>query len=192
MAGDVYGSGHLVREPPYSFQIVASEARHAIVRNFLDGAADRDSEASNADIFSELRIETPVLSTERIDQSRLTAAEIAHAWPLTARLKGRDRGHVEWLLEFPVWHINAARIDGTNTFQVETGTVLVPTALMSKTGASSACGFALAYIYFNRLDRADLAAFGRADAGTPGKRDFRVMDRLDDVSIELYGRSIVP
>jgi hypothetical protein len=50
MAGDVYGKGRLLKEPPYSFQIFASRKQHTVVREpgiSIGPAVNADSTANN-------------------------------------------------------------------------------------------------------------------------------------------------
>jgi hypothetical protein len=178
MAGDVYGTGRLPLDPPYSFQIWASSRRHAILRDSLTATRIEDSGADNDEIFTQVDIHAPALTSPRIDPARVSTT-----WPLTARLQVAGQDRMRWLLDFPVNHINHGRVRGEDAFHVETGPILMPATLVE--GARGKNDFALAYIFFNRLDRADLALWGPR-AGHIG-RAFVHFGRLEGVVIEMYG-----
>jgi hypothetical protein len=137
-----------------------------------------DSGADNSAIFTQLEIHAPPLVAPRIDLDRASAA-----WPLTARLRVSGRDGASWFLDFPVNHINHASGQGTGVFQVETGPILVPAALAA--GVPAPGGFALAYVFFNRPDRVDLALWGPRPGH--GERAYVHFGRLDSVAIEVYG-----
>ena len=85
-------------------------------------------------------------------------------------------------MDFPVNHLNHRVSDGRAEFQIETGPLLIPTGLVDRDGVAEAGGFTLAYIFFNQLDRADVALW------TPmpfGGRAFGKTERLERVSIEV-------
>ena len=105
---------------------------------------------------------------------------IAASWPLTACVELRDRNGDRWQLEFPVQHINAATVDHKPAFQVETGPILIPGSCISQVKEASVNGgFALAYMFFNRADRVDLAVWGPdPNAGSPA-REFRHRARVE-------------
>jgi hypothetical protein len=177
MAGDVYGAGQLPHDPPYSFQIWASARRHMILRDSMSASPIDDSGAENSEIFTQLEIHAPALAGPRIDLDRAAAA-----WPLTARLRIFSRDGAHWFLDFPVNHINHASGQGAGVFQVETGPILVPAALAA--GVPAPGGFALAYVFFNRPNRVDLALWGPR-AGH-GERAYVHFGRLDGCEIEVY------
>ena len=181
MAGDVYGAGKLPLDPPYGFQIIASAERHVIIRDFEGDLSSRDSSNRNLEIFSKLSIEAPLLDTVRVDGDLLTPKSLPRSWPLTARLR-ISNGGVEHLIAFPVLHLNTKE---GGVFQVETGPVLLPSALTDDP-ALSMDGFALVFVFFNRLDRVDLAIWGPARAGA-ARRGYVHFARRDGIVIELYG-----
>src|SRR5205085_10765114 len=70
MAGDVYGSGRLLKVPPYSFQIFASRRRHTILRELgmsTVPATLADSTASNDNVFEKLAIDIDDTDRNAID-----------------------------------------------------------------------------------------------------------------------------
>jgi hypothetical protein len=185
MAGDVYGAGMLPLDPPYGFQIAASAQRHLIMRDFESGLPNRDSSDSNLDLFSQLVIDAPRLQCRRLDPALVTPHSIVGIWPLTARLHAVRDG-VEHLVDFPVLHVNTRQNGKPAAFQVETGPVLLPEALIEDPALVRG-GFALAYVFFNRLDRLDLAVC--APAGAPPRWGYVHSARCEDIAIELYGGS---
>lgn len=186
-AGDVYGAGRLPRDPPYTFQVLASRRRHAIIREAATNTFVADSADGNDSLFESVDIHDPRHEGPQLVMADLVVDRIAHLWPLTCRVRARTRAgdDMEWLLDFPVNHINAKLASGVPLFQVETGPVLVPDALVSEPGASRNADFVLAYVFFNRLDRVDLSLAARS--GTDGRRAFALFGRLNNVAIELFG-----
>jgi hypothetical protein len=180
MAGDVYGAGRLPLDPPYSFQFFASPERHVIVRDFPEGAPKGDSIAPNNETFSSLTVHAPAQASRPIAASGLVPDRLADAWPLSARVHAQGRDGVQWLLDFPVLHVNARR-SPEPAFQVETGPVLIPEALANP-GPAVLGGFAPAYVFFNRLDRIDLALLGPGGRG----RAYGHFGRLHGIAIELF------
>jgi hypothetical protein len=181
MAGDVYGTGKLPLDPPYGFQIIASNERHVIIRDFEGDLSSRDTSNDNFEIFSKIVIDTPLLDTARFSPEE-TPEAMVQAWPLTARLRA-SKGAVEHVVDFPVLHLNTRE---PGAFQVETGPVLLPAALIEDTTLTTG-GFALAFVFFNRLDRVDLALWGPASAQHSARRGYVHFARWEGVAIELYG-----
>jgi hypothetical protein len=101
------------------------------------------------------------------------------AWPLTARLYVSKAG-VDHVIDFPVHHLNTK----AGAFQIETGPVLVPASLVQD-AKLPVDGFALAFVFFNRLDRVDLAICGpiRQDSN---RRAYTYFARWEGMLIELY------
>ena len=193
MAGDVYGRGHLMHEPAYSFQIFASQRQHTILREMSTHSHSpnvEDSTAPNEAYFEKLRIELASSDgAKALNPGTISAETIAASWPLTAFVELRDKNGDRWQLEFPVNHINAATLDGKQAFQVETGPILVPGSCISPTKeASIKGGFALAYAFFNRSDRVDLSVWGPDPTSTVPAREFRHRKRFEAI-VSLFGRA---
>ena len=128
-----------------------------------------------------MTIEAPFLmDAARLMGSQPGPDEMMRGWPLTARIcvNRRDVAH---LIDFPVLHLNAK---GDHAFQIETGPVLLPASLFEhkKLGVG---GFAIAFAFCNRLDRADLAIWSPISEGS-AKRAYVHFARLEEVHIELY------
>jgi len=160
--------------------IFASPERHVIVRDFPTGPPKGDSVAANSATFSSLVVHAPALAPRLVAPADLVPDRLADAWPMTARVHAQGRDGTRWLLDFPVVHVNA-REAPTPGFQVETGPVLVPEALVEP-GATIFGGFALAYVFFNRLDRIDLAMLAPRGPG----RVYGQFGRLNEVAVGLY------
>jgi len=180
MAGDIYGTGKLPRDPPYGFQIIASSDRHVIIRDFESDLPDRNTANSNSQIFSSLTIEAPLLFDEAcINRASLDGKPMRQAWPLTARLHVSKDG-VDHVSDFPVHHLNTK----AGAFQIETGPVLVPATLVGDP-ALTVGGFALAFVFFNRLDQIDLAIRGPVRPGS-NRWSYIQFARWEGISIELF------
>jgi hypothetical protein len=185
MAGDVFGCGKLPRDPPYGFQIVASSQRHVIIRDFEQGLPNRDTSHPNLEIFTQLVINAPALLDGSLDPDLLPIEPLARSWPLTARIHAVSAG-VDHFLDFPVVHINTRQSGGGAAFQAETGPILLPAELLDD-AALTIGGFALAFVFFNRLDRVDLAIWGPTGTGSSPRRGYVHFGRLEGIVIELYG-----
>jgi len=184
MAGDVYGTGKLPLNPPYGFQIIASNERHVIIRDFEDDLPSRDTSNGNFEIFSKLVVDAPLLDAARLSPDAATPEAMVQAWPLTARLRV-SKGGLDHLVDFPVVHLNTRE---PGAFQVETGPILVPAALIED-AALTVGGFALAFAFFNRLDRVDLAVWGPAGVPRSARRGYVHFARWEGIAIDLYGKS---
>ena len=156
-----------------------------ILREAPAGSPKDDSAAENVEIFTAVDLHTPPLKSDRIDLKRMSTDDAL--WPLTTRLRVTGSNGERWLLDFPVNHINHGRVLGTEMFHVETGPVLVPSTLVDAAGDSARSGFVLAYVFFNRPDRVDLAIWGPTPLGGTTRRAYVHFGRLDDVAIEMYG-----
>jgi hypothetical protein len=191
MAGDVYGSGRLLKEPPFSFQIFASRQQHTIVREpgiSTVPAVTADSTASNDSVFEKLAIHVAEANRNAIDPHKLSDEAVSASWPLTANVELCRPNGDRWVLNFPVNHINIAAIDGKGAFQVETGPILVPHSLISSTSPASVMGgFAIGYVFFNQFDRIDLALWGPREVDNVASREFRHYERLE-AKVTLFGK----
>jgi len=186
MAGDVYGGGKLPLNPAFSYQFAASTSRHIIFRDYGDRLPPRDTADNNSQVFNSLKLDLPHRQLRVMHPQDLATRSSSKNWPLTARITLPLAGERSWVLEFPVNHISSR--DGQNNFefQVETGPVLIPQIYAGPTDlVESVGGFALAYIFFNRLDQADLALFSTASDSASFPRSFSHYIRLDKIEIML-------
>jgi hypothetical protein len=186
MAGDVFGPGRLPLDPPYSYQVIATSDRHVILRDATCGEARRDSDAPHAQTFSDLQVHAPIRRAEPIDLRTLTMEHVRASWPLSARVEGGTGGE-QWVLEFPVQHINTRTTAAGNGFQVETGPVLLPERLAGAPGASVVGGFLLAYVFFSRDDCLDALLWGHSPGRVGPGRSFSHFAHLENLQIELFG-----
>ena len=186
MAGDVYGSGRLPLDPPYSFQIYASRNEHVILREPVLGHTLRDSRASNGDVFEAIEVVDRGIRLERVEFDALS--DIENVWPLTVRLSTRTRdGALGCLVDFPVMHANTQQSDLGFRFHIETGPILVPTALFKPSQAT--VEFSLAHVLFNQLSRVDLLLWEEHVEKNGRGRAFWNYQRLENVALEFYRAS---
>ena len=183
MAGNIFGAGRLPLDPPYSFQLVATRDRHAIVRED-EASGNRDNEADNAAVFSSFDIHAPRHGARLIEIGALDAAAVAQLWPLSARLNVRGQRGTLWSLEFPVGHIST-RTGDAPAFQIESGPVLIPRDTVEIADASVIGGCYLAYVFLNKTSQVDLLAWGPA---SKSRRSFVRFARIEGVATELLSR----
>lgn len=175
MAGEIFGMGRLPKDPPYSYQLVATQKRHAIIRR--GGASEiEDSEADNDTAFSLFDIFAPQRKSSPVDPEAIDQAEIERQWPLSARLT--VKGSELWILEFPVSHISRR----AGAFQIESGPVLIPQDLVNIPDTSTFCGCYLAYVFLNKPNQIDVLAFGRNENF---HRQFVKFARIEDIQIRI-------
>ena len=181
MAGQIFGSERLPMDPPYSYQVFASSERHTILREPADGSKSRHNSDLNEKTFSALEIHAPQIDADLIEIRSLREDSLSNLWPISVRLAARvGPQNDRWILEFPANHISVQN----SNFQIETGPVLLP-ARIKGYPAGKPGGFVTAYLFFNRLDRADALI---RDSSNNGQRAFNYYARLEDVQIELYCR----
>lgn len=177
MAGKIFGADRLPVEPPYSFQLVATRERNAMVREG-EASGPRDSEADHGATFSSFEIHAPRHATRRLEIGALDVGAVTLQWPLSVRLKARGQRGDLWALEFPVGHISTRAAE----FQIETGPVLIPRDLIEIPDASIVGGCYLAYIFLNKANQVDLLAFG---PGRDQRRSFVQFARIGGIETEI-------
>lgn len=187
MAGEVYGQRMLPRVPAYSFQLAADRDRHVIWRDY--GATFRDTAELNAVRFAGLDIDACTIAMRRVGIAELTSETAP--WPLAAVVTVTAHDGEVWRLELPIAHSNSRGNGGSAELQIETGPILVPAVLL---GCGSCAvvvgGFTLAYAYFNRLDRIDLALLQVTGTGAALRRSFSCIIRLKAVEIAVLAPSL--
>jgi hypothetical protein len=183
MAGEIFGAGRLPRDPPYSYQLIATRKRHAIVREG-EASGNRDNEADHEAIFSSFDIHAPRHAATLMEIRTLDPATVTQLWPISARLKVRGQRGEYWNLEFPVNHVNTRTADAA-AFQVESGPVLIPRDAIDITDASIIGGCYLAYVFLNKTSQVDLLAWGPAGNF---RRSFSHFARIDGIETELLNR----
>ena len=180
MAGTIFGTDRLPIEPPFSYQLVATGGRHAMVREG-EASGRSDSEADHGATFSSFEIHAPRHAKERLETGALASGAVTQQWPLSVRLKARGQRGDLWNLEFPLSHISTRAAE----FQMETGPVLIPRDLIEIPDASIVAGCYLAYIFLNKASQVDLLAFG---PGGNQRRSFVHFARIGGIETEIFGR----
>lgn len=183
MAGQIFGDRQLPIDPPFSYHVIASRTRHAMIRNGATSGPGSDTIASNQPAFKSLDFHLPIVTGQRID---LASGDVANHWPLQVRVVAQDRERGDWILQFPVSHVSDQHAPNGRQFQIETGPVLVPKQLLESSGIPPIGDHHLAYVFFNQLDRMDLLILGRESEKTSGSREFRHVQRISNVAIDVY------
>jgi hypothetical protein len=183
MAGDIFGTGRLPRDPPYTFQLVATRERHAIVRAGED-FGNRDTEAANETTFSAFDVHTPRSAARSVQLEELNSTALAQLWPLSVRLKVQSQTGEPWSLAFPVNHINTQDRAGP-LFQIETGPIIVPQDIVEIPDASRVGRCFLSYAFLNKTNQVDLLAWGPSRSDTP-HRSFAHFARISGIETNIY------
>lgn len=185
IAGDVFGTGRLPRDPPYTYQLIATRKRHAILRAG-DDFGNKDTEAANDTIFLALNIHAPQIAARRIRLEELTSTTFEQRWPLSVHLKVRGRTADFWILEFPVNHISTQN-NPAQLFQIETGPVVIPQDLLDVPDASRIGECYLCYVFLNKAHQADLVAWGPSGSAT-APRGFNHFARISIMEAHILSR----
>jgi hypothetical protein len=183
MAGDIFGTGRLPRDPPYTFQLIATRERHAIVRAG-DEFGNGDTEAANDTTFSAFDVHTPQRAARSLRLEELSSTPLVQLWPLSVRLKVRSQTGELWSLAFPVNHISTQDSAGP-LFQIESGPILVPQDILDIPDASRIGRCFLSYAFLNKMNQVDLLAWGPSRSATP-RRSFAHFARISDIETNIY------
>src|SRR6185437_9007196 len=73
MAGRIFGADRLPLDPPFSYQLVATRDRHAMIREG-DASQIRDSEGDNRAEFSSFEIQAPRRAAKQIEIGTLDSS----------------------------------------------------------------------------------------------------------------------
>jgi hypothetical protein len=185
MAGDVFGTGRLPRDPPYTYQLIATRERHAILRAG-DDFGNKDNEAPNDTIFSTLNIHAPQIAAGLIRLEELTSTTLKQRWPLSIHLKVRSQTGDLWILEFPVGHIST-QSEPARLFQIESGPVVIPQDILDVPDASRIGKCYLCYVFLNKTHQADLLAWGPSGPTTT-RRGFNHFARISIMEAHICSR----
>ena len=152
-AEDTFADEHLFRIPNYDFCGIFSTGDHQIIRTHATADQGGKETGSTAERFEDLLIHCP--TAERVQQCR-TGVEIVQATlanqPLVGVTELRDeRSGRSATIDYPIKTMNAN--DQHNVFQVDTGPVLFPDLELPSARAIE--WFELAYVAWNRVDRAE-------------------------------------
>ncbi len=188
LAGKVYAAEDLILFPPYTFQIVASRNRYQIFRNYVSGYDEKDSRGENAELFSDLRIDIKKKAgrwlenveelAKAVGENHLLNGQVTLPFPVEG---------LSFIIDFPVKHVNLHA--PKKMFQVETGPVPVPHGVRPPAAGEDLI-FTTAYVFFNRLDRLDLALWSAAPMGKVEKTISRFYSEKHTLQAEI--RLVVP
>jgi hypothetical protein len=181
MAGDIFGTGPLPQDPPYTYQIIATRERHAMLREG-EISGNKDTEAANEALFSFFDVHTPQSAARSIQFEGLASTSLVQLWPLTVYLKVRSQTGELWILQFPVNHISTQDTAGP-LFQIETGPVIVPQDVLELPDASKIGACFLSYVFLNRTNQIDLLAWGASSASS--HRSFAHFARISSIETHI-------
>jgi hypothetical protein len=176
MAGRIFGADRLPLDPPFSYQLVATRDRHAMIREG-DASQIRDSEGDNKAEFSSFEVQAPRRAAKQIEIGALDSS-VAQLWPLSVRLNARGQRGDVWNLEFPFSHISSR----PGEFQIESGPALIPRDVINIADASIVNGCYLAYVFVYRASQVDLLAWGPT---SDASRSFVHFARIGDTKTEV-------
>lgn len=185
MAGDIFGSGRLPRDPPYMYQLIATGERHSILRAGHD-FGNQDTEAENDGVFSALNIRTPQIAVRSIRFVELNSATLDQLWPLSVHLTVRSQTGGTWILEFPVNHIST-KSKPAQLFQIESGPVVIPQDILDISHASKIGECYLCYVFMSKTHQADLLAWGPSGSAT-APRGFKHFARISTMQAHIFSR----
>ncbi len=158
LAGNVYAKKGLIKNPPYLFQLVASDKYQKILRTDIENdipsnAGQRIPRRKVLDVEGDLFRDNMEIDVQyKLGSSVSSVYEIkkyATAFTLNGRLS-LDTGQHSCTIEFPIRHLN------TNVkkekWQVETGPILFPVFSNNKKEYSLSPSF----LFFSSLNKADV------------------------------------
>ncbi len=151
-AEDTYAPDDLFRVPNYDFCGIFSARDYQIIRTHETADLGGKETGIAAERFEDLLIHcVSAQATECGTDREIVAATLGNR-PLVGRTELRNEGTgCTAVLEYPIKTMNAN--DQRDVFQVDTGPVLFPD--LEAPGARTIECFELAYIAWNRLDRAE-------------------------------------
>jgi hypothetical protein len=185
MAGDVFGTGRLPRDPPYTYQLIATRERHAILRAG-DDFGNEDTEAANSTIFKVFNVHTPRIAARPMPLEETTSLTLEQFWPLSACLKVRSQTGDLWILEFPVNHISS-QTTPAQLLQIESGPIIVPHDILEISDASIIGNCYLCYAFLNKASQLDLLAWGPTHVAK-ARRSFSHFARITVMEARIWGR----
>lgn len=180
VAGKVYAADDIVQTPSYTFQFITENGRRHVFRNFVSWEDAGDSVDAIEDVFADLTIRRIETDTRVINNAEDVISATLAGRPLNARMNLGNKSGCRWaVLDFPVKHINAQ--PDTGRFQVETGPVAIPSEFLP--GETDT--YLLAYVIFNRLDRAELALWTPTPIGNATTRFYSRVRKIE-AEIEFF------
>lgn len=156
-AGRMYAtSGPLLKQPPYSFQLIAGHLEHTIQRRALDRNQPNvptDNTQPNSQTFKELSWELSSCLAEPLQPENLTA--IPHPLPsLNIVIELKHNGGL-LRLQAPLRHWNHR--GNPSVWQIETGPLLWPLDLEAFTAEASSRWLTPAWIHANDAGRVTMS-----------------------------------
>lgn len=158
-AGRMYAtSGPLLRQPPYSFQMIAGPSEHTILRRALEPSAPAgaaDSNHPHLDQFHSVSCQLSAGPAKRLKPDAL-AGFLSPPPRLNLLLELRDQGSIV-RLEAPLRHWNH-RADPA-AWQIETGPVLWPLNLQEFLNAPNTASLTTAWLHANQANRVTMSGY---------------------------------
>ncbi len=152
MAGNVYGDGYLLRQPPYRYQAVFSESHYRIFRVYASQHQDQDTIGKIGERFERLELSINRSDYRKLENFDAIIGATFGMLPINAHVELELGYSTTAELIFPVRHINIE--SDRQRFQAETGPVLAPLEDHSGTAIDRLMP---AFIAFNQLDDLSLA-----------------------------------
>ena len=156
-AGRMYASnGPLLKQPPYSFQLIAGHQEHTILRRPLDtrqSAVPADSSQPHGPTFQSLRWQLSYAAAQSLRPEALTALPSP---PPSLNLLLECQHHSGLLrLQAPLRHWNH-RADPIG-WQIETAPLLWPLDRLAFAEAPSSAGLTTAWLHANQAGRVSMS-----------------------------------
>ncbi len=152
MAGDVYGSGYLLRQPAYHYQALFSESHYRIFRLYASQQQDLDSIGEIEERFESIKFSIKRSTFRPLENFDSIADAAMEMLSINAHIHIEIDDCTTAEMIFPVRHINIE--SDRRMFQAETGLVLAPIQSFSGTGIERMLP---AFLAFNRLDEVSFA-----------------------------------
>jgi len=199
LAGNVYATSQLIKEPSYLFQIAASNERHVIFRTFTQSKALSwkalfgrgvvgDSYGKNQ-LFESLTVDLKSEDAKRVGIGEGIANYYLNHDNFLCLIKIPlpDSRRIE--LEFPVKHLNFHPIN--QSFQVETGPILfVKAEYFSTENPDLLSGLIPSFIHFNSFDRAEFSLDFPYGVRNPSRQGNMMIEEVDcDVQLWITDSS---
>ncbi|MBM3211374.1 hypothetical protein FJZ33_04075 [Candidatus Poribacteria bacterium] len=144
---DTYGKGILFLIPSYDFCMIYSSNDFMIIRTYLNAERDNTTVGNNRVHFLDVKFHIKLMEGQALENNK----DIVKATLDNLILNGRcelESERYKAILEFPIKTMNVNDIN--NTYQVDTGPILLPD-FSSKKERIVEC-FKLAYLAFNKPD----------------------------------------
>jgi hypothetical protein len=171
----------LFQMPSYEFCGIFSRDDCLLIRTHWTSERDNREYALNRGRFDDVHLDVRTRSDRRPDDDAAIVAATLDNRPLVARTELRDVGRdLRAVLEYPVKTMNVLR--EPPRFQVDTGPLILPE--FSSTAERLIERFAMAYVVYNRLDRAEFirrvpTPVGTGDPPLARATDYSLVEIVD-------------